>query len=201
MGGMNAILFIRHGATDLAGTFCGRSDPALNQRGKQQVATLVERLSDERIEVVYSSDLLRARETAAAIAAAKAVPTYSLPELREIGFGEWEGLTWNAIEARDPAYAARWLASYPALPAPGGEALPEFEERVLAAVEMLLRTEARPFAVVSHAGVMRVVLRRLGACPEDECFARTKKYCCVIRYPRPSASLANVAEFAEGGHR
>lgn len=198
---MSNVLFIRHGATDLAGTFCGHSDPALNRRGKQQVAALVERLAGERIEVVYSSDLLRARETAAAIAAAKAVPTYSLPELREIGFGAWEGLSWNAIEVRDPAHAARWLASYPALPAPGGETLSEFETRVLTTVEMLLRTEARPFAVVSHAGVMRVVLRRLSACPEDECFARTKEYCCVIPYPRPSASLANVAEFAEGGHR
>jgi broad specificity phosphatase PhoE len=198
---MSDVLFVRHGETDLAGTFCGHSDPALNPRGRQQVATLVERLAGERIEVVYASDLLRARETAAAVAAAKRISVYSLPELREIGFGEWEGLSWSAVEARDAAYAARWLAEYPALPAPGGEALPEFEARILTTVKMLLRTEARPFAVVSHAGVMRVALRGLSACPEDECFARTKEYCCVIRYSRPSASLAEAAGHTEASHR
>jgi broad specificity phosphatase PhoE len=201
MDGMSDVLFIRHGTTDLAGTFCGHADPALNQHGRQQVAALIEQLAGEAIEVVYSSDLLRARETAAAVATAKRVSAYNLPELREIGFGAWEGLCWSAIEARDPQYAARWLAEYPALPAPGGEALSQFEARVLTTVEMLLRTEPRPFAVVSHAGVMRVVLRRLSACPEHECFSRTKEYCSVVRYPRANAPLTKVAGFAEGSHR
>jgi len=187
---MSDILFIRHGATDLAGTFCGHSDPPLNERGQQQVAALIEQLAGEAIEAVYSSDLLRAHETAGAIAKARGVRVHTLPGLREIHFGAWEGLCWSEIEARDASYAQRWLAEYPTLAAPGGEALSAFEERVLATVEMLLRNEARPFAVVSHAGVMRVILRRLCGFAEDACFAQTKEYCSVIRYPDTRSSTA-----------
>ncbi len=184
---MSDVLFLRHGATDLAGTFCGHSDPPLNPLGQQQVATLIEQLAPEPIAVVYTSDLLRAHQTATAIAAAKGVPVRPLPGLREIHFGAWEGLHWQTIEARDPAYAKRWLAEYPALPAPSGEPVDAFEARVLTTVETLLRVEPRPFAVVTHAGVMRVVLRRLRAAPEAESFARTAEYCSLVRVPRPSA--------------
>jgi broad specificity phosphatase PhoE len=188
---MSDILFIRHGATDLAGTFCGHSDPPLNQRGQQQVAALIDQLAGEAIGAVYSSDLLRARETADAVAKARGVALHTLPGLREIHFGAWEGLSWSEIEARDASFAQRWLAEYPRLAAPGGEAVSAFEERVLATVEMLLQKEARPFAVVSHAGVMRVILRRLCGLAEDACFAQTRDYCAVIRYPN-TPSIAAV---------
>jgi broad specificity phosphatase PhoE len=190
MGGMSDILFIRHGATDLAGTFCGHSDPPLNERGRQQVVGLVEELRGETIEAVYSSDLLRARETAGALATAKVASLHSLPGLREISFGDWEGLSWSEVEAVNAQYAERWLVEYPGLSAPGGEAVGEFEARVLATIETLLQIEQRSVAVVSHAGVMRLVMRRLGGFTEDQCFARTKEYCSIVRLSRARGSDA-----------
>jgi alpha-ribazole phosphatase len=201
---MSDILLIRHGATDLAGTFCGHSDPSLNERGRQQIAAMIEEVEGDTIEAVYASDLQRARATAAALATARAVPLHILPGLREIHFGEWEGLDWSEVEAQDGQYAERWLVEYPNLAAPGGEAVGEFETRVLAAVQTLLRSEQRPIAIVSHAGVMRVVMRLLGEFTEDRCFARTKEYCSVVRLARSSAADATAGSFEmlpQGGPR
>ena len=85
------------------------------------------------------------------------------PALREINFGQWEGLTWEEIEGRDEAYARRWIAEYPRLPAPDGEDFRDFERRVLDEVRFLsIEAETqRPHA--SRSSLMQ------------ECFAR----CCA----------------------
>ena len=66
---MSRILFIRHAETEMAGRFCGHSDPDLNAQGRAQLMDLARLLSAETIEEVYSSDLRRALSTAQAIAA------------------------------------------------------------------------------------------------------------------------------------
>jgi alpha-ribazole phosphatase len=199
--GMSDLLLIRHGATDLAGTFCGHSDPPLNERGRQQVAALIEELANERIEAVYSSDLLRAHETAVALATAKAAPLCNLSGLREINFGDWEGLSWRQVEAINEHDAERWLIEYPSFAAPNGEAVDAFEARVLAAVEARVQIDGRLIAVVSHAGVMRVIMRRLGGFAEDQCFARTKEYCSVVRLSRDHGAAAASDARSRGGSR
>jgi broad specificity phosphatase PhoE len=181
---MSDFLLIRHGETDLAGTFCGHSNPSLNERGRQQVAALINALAEQRIESVYSSDLLRAQETARPLGAAKGASLCSLAGLREINFGAWEGLRWNEVEASNRQYAERWLTEYPSLGAPEGETVDAFEARVVATIEPLLRMDMGPIAVVSHAGVMRVILRRFGGFTEEQCFASSKEYCSVVRLAR-----------------
>jgi broad specificity phosphatase PhoE len=198
---MSDILLIRHGATDLAGTFCGHSDPPLNERGRDQVAALIEELVDQRIEAVYSSDLSRAHETAASLAMAKAIPLCSLPSLRELNFGDWEGLKWSEVEANDKQLAERWLVEYPSLAAPNGETAHAFEARVMATVETLLQNDGRPIAVVSHAGVMRVIMRRIGGCTEDQSFAHTKAYCSVVQLSRAQAKTPGNGAFLRDGLR
>jgi alpha-ribazole phosphatase len=190
---MSELLLIRHGATALAGTFCGHSDPPLDARGRQQVHALLRELATDSIEVVYASDLRRAHETGAMLATAHGAPLCTLPGLREIHFGAWEGLTWEAIEQRDPDNAEQWLREYPRYAAPGGETLDSFESRVLQTIKKLLREETRPMAVVSHAGVMRVILQRLLGYSADACLSLTKDYCSVVRSTPPHAVLARAA--------
>lgn len=198
---MSDILLIRHGATELAGTFCGHSDPPLNERGREQVAALIEELVDQRIDAVYTSDLARAHETATALATAKTIPLRSLSGLREINFGDWEGLRWNEVETNDSQFAERWLVEYPSLAAPNGEAVHAFEARVMATFEALLQNDARPIAVVSHAGVMRVIMRRIGGLTEDQSFAHTKAYCSVFRLSRAQATTPDNGAFLRDGLR
>lgn len=172
-------VFVRHAETAMAGTFCGRSDPALNERGWEQVRVLVEQMRGRAVEVVYASDLRRAAMTAGAIAEEYGVRAELRAGLREIDFGEWEGLRWEEIEARDGAYAARWVAEFPGLRAPGGEEFAAFEERVLAEVAELGRMAGeRRTVIVAHGGVLRTVLMRRGGVKAAEAWERTRGYGC-----------------------
>ena len=94
----------------MAGRFCGQSDPDLNAQGRAQLMDLARLLSAETIEGVYSSDLRRALNTARAIAEDRSVPLSLRPALREIDFGQWEGLSWAQIEQRYPEYSREWAA-------------------------------------------------------------------------------------------
>ena len=182
---MSGILFIRHAATDMAGTFCGHSDPPVNALGQQQIKNMLACLSDEAWDAVYSSDLQRAVATAEPLARASHRQVLTTPGLREIHFGAWEGLTWEQIEKRDAVYAQRWIESFPFLDAPMAESFSIFERRVLKEVERLFRiAEDKQIAVVTHGGVMRVVLRTCLGCSEEESWERTKTYCSTFCCPR-----------------
>jgi len=186
---MKSLLFIRHAETELAGSFCGHSDPPLNARGQMQVSDLIARLAMEPIDAIYSSDLRRAADTAASLAQAFAVPCTTTSALREIYFGDWEAMTWAEIERRDADYARRWAESFPNLAAPNGEPYAMFESRVLREVDRLLDlAAAKRIAVVTHAGVMRVVLRHLLGHTEGQAWELTKPYCSFFAYAEARVS-------------
>jgi broad specificity phosphatase PhoE len=180
---MKGLIFIRHAETDLAGTFCGHSDPPLNARGEAQVDDLIALFTSEPFDAIYSSDLRRAVNTATALAQAFAVPCTATSNLREIYFGDWEALTWAEIERRDADYVRRWTESFPDLAAPNGEFYAAFESRVLSEVDRLLGLAAnKRIAVVTHGGVMRIVLRNLLGHTEEQAWELTKPYCSFFVY-------------------
>jgi broad specificity phosphatase PhoE len=176
------LLLIRHAETDLAGTFCGQIDPPLNAAGLQQIQQLLKSLRNEPIEAVFTSDLRRAVETAHPIVEAFSVPCFIRPGLREIDFGRWEGLRWSEIEASDPVCSSEWLAVFPHHPAPGGERFEDFEARILAEAKYALeQTIFQSLAVVTHAGVMRTILRRISGVDDEQAWRLTKRYCAALR--------------------
>jgi phosphoserine phosphatase len=99
---VTTILLARHGETDWnrEHRWQGHADPPLNDRGREQAAELARRLAGVRLDAVYSSDLARARETAAIVATAMGLAVVVDPALREIDVGEWRGLTTPEIETR-----------------------------------------------------------------------------------------------------
>jgi broad specificity phosphatase PhoE len=134
---MSRVLFIRHAETEMAGRYCGHSDPDLNAQGRAQLTRLTQSLTEEILDTVYSSDLRRAASTAQAIAG-RHIPQVLRPALREIDFGDWEGMKWEEIERLDPVYAQKWVSGYPHLRAPSGESFEDFERRVLTEVNHLM---------------------------------------------------------------
>jgi alpha-ribazole phosphatase len=185
---MSRVLFIRHAETEMAGRYCGHSDPDLNAQGRAQLSRLAHLLADEMLDTVYSSDLRRATSTAHAIGAGRNIPQVLRPALREIDFGDWEGMRWEEIERLDPEYALNWVKSYPNLPALSGESFEDFERRVLTEVNHLMDRSRGPIAVVTHGGVLRVVLRHLCGYSEPKAWQETQQYCCVVRYERQGES-------------
>lgn len=180
---MSDLLFVRHAETDMAGIFCGHSNPPVNARGYEQIQTLLKAIESEPISAIYTSDLLRAITTAEALAHAFAVRYEIRTNLREIGFGEWEGLCWRQIERNDSIYARHWIETYPNLPAPGGESFEAFQARIMTEVKHLLSLAVEGcVAVVTHAGVMRLILRTLCGIGEQETWQWTKPYCCFFKY-------------------
>ena len=82
--------------------FSGTRTSLCRLAGVAQAAALGERLGTEPIEAVYASDLLRAQQSAAPLAAARGTSVVTVPTLREMAMGRWEGLTFAEIRAREP---------------------------------------------------------------------------------------------------
>ena len=178
---MSTLIFIRHGETDMAGRFCGHSDPELNAAGELQVARVAEEVANLGIERIYSSDLLRASSTASILARRIGVEVELRENLREIYFGLWEGLSWQEIETRFPQEAGRWKQEFPLRSAPGGEAYAAFTARIERAIEPLLcESYVRMIAVVTHRGVMSYALTRFFGLSEAEAWTKTAPYGAVV---------------------
>jgi alpha-ribazole phosphatase/probable phosphoglycerate mutase len=178
---MNTLVFIRHGETDMAGRFCGHSDPELNQSGETQIARAAEEVAPLGVQRIYSSDLVRAARTATVIGRRITIGVELQPGLREMNFGLWEGLSWQEIEERYPREAAEWLQEFRSRTAPAGETYADFTTRVDAAIEPLLGgTPASVTAVVSHRGVMNYALTKFFGFTEAEARTKTAPYGAVV---------------------
>jgi probable phosphoglycerate mutase len=156
------ILAIRHGQTawNADSRIQGHTDIALDAVGEWQAQRLALALVDEELDVLYSSDLARARQTAAPLAARKKLELRIDAGLRERGFGEFEGLSFKQIEQRWPEQAAAWRQRDPDFGARGGEVLRDFRERVVAAVTRLaMAHRGQSIALVTHGGVLDLLYR------------------------------------------
>jgi 2,3-bisphosphoglycerate-dependent phosphoglycerate mutase len=155
---VTTILLARHGESDWnrERRWQGHADRPLTQRGREQARALAERLSDIRLDAVYSSDLLRARATAEAVASPRGLSIRTDPDLREVDVGSWSGVTREEAQVRFPGDYERWLAGGPGWR--DGESYEAMSERVLHSVRRIV--EAHPdgrVLVVSHGGPIRAV--------------------------------------------
>jgi 2,3-bisphosphoglycerate-dependent phosphoglycerate mutase len=156
------VIAIRHGETDwnVATRIQGSLDIALNENGRWQASRLRQAVAEEGISAVYSSDLLRAHETAQAVAQGAGQLVVLKKSLRERGFGVFEGLTFQEVEQRWPEQSKRWRQRDPAFGPEGGERLSDFHVRcVNAATELAAAHPGQTIALVVHGGVMDCLYR------------------------------------------
>ena len=156
------VLAIRHGETawNADTRIQGQRDIALNATGVWQAARLAEALADDGISAIYSSDLLRARATAEALAVVVGLPVLMDAGLRERHFGEFEGFTFAEIEARWPAQSERWRRREADFGPLGGETLTDFYARSVATATRLVAAHpGQTVALVAHGGVLDCLYR------------------------------------------
>lgn len=161
---MARICFVRHGETDwnVEMRLQGQTDRPLNALGIEQAHALGGYFQRVDIDALYSSDLLRARQTAQPISDALRLPIVALAGLRERHFGRCEGLTIEEIRERYGDDAAAIKSRDPDYAAPGGgESRRQHQVRVEKSVMQLVRRHpAQLIVAVTHGGVLDVVYRR-----------------------------------------
>jgi probable phosphoglycerate mutase len=157
------ILAIRHGETawNVDTRIQGHLDIPLNEAGRWQAQRLARALATrDTIHAIYTSDLLRAHDTARAIADATGAPLAAHPGLRERGFGVFEGKTYVEIEATWPEESERWRQRDPDWAPQGGESLTQVRARIERSLhELVVRHPDEQIVLVAHGGVMDQLYR------------------------------------------
>ncbi len=154
---MTRIYFIRHAESKLnrENRISGQTDPGLTGEGREHAGLLGERLRENGIELIYVSDLKRAKETADIINSFLGVEIVEDAELAEIHLGEWEGKTPEEINRDHSNGYEKWREKPSAVHIPDAEPIEEFRKRVDAAFKSIAeKSRDKTIAVVSHGGVL-----------------------------------------------
>jgi Fructose-2,6-bisphosphatase len=171
---MKSIVYLtRHGETiwNLEKRLQGWGDSELTDNGIKNAKNLYKRIKDVKIDVIYSSSSKRAMKTAEIVRGDKDIPIISKDGLREMGFGEWEGLIWEDIENSDEYSEELYnLYNEPLKYKPfGGESLLEFSKRTMEAVsEIIEESCGKDILILTHGMTLKLVLGYFeGISPEE----------------------------------
>jgi probable phosphoglycerate mutase len=159
---LTRLVAIRHGETawNRDTRIQGHTDIPLSDHGHWQARQMAHALADEGIQAIYTSDLIRAAQTAQALVEVLQVPLVANTGLRERHFGRFEGLTHDDIMVRHPEEGRRWRQREPGYAPAGGEVLQDFYERVVGAAAALARQHmGQTIALVAHGGVLDCLYR------------------------------------------
>ena len=168
--------------------FSGIGDPSLTDLGRQQAGAAAVRLAGSGADVVVTSPLARAQQTAGPVAAALGVPLEVEDGLRETDFGDWEGYSFAEVRERWPLEMDAWLASTGVAP-PFGESFDATTTRVRQARDRVLaRHGGRRVILVSHVTPIKTLLRIALDAPASS----------LYRMHLDLASLSEVQWFADG---
>jgi alpha-ribazole phosphatase len=154
------LLLVRHGLTDwnVKKRFQGQTNIPLNKTGIRQAQALGDRIAGESIDHIYASDLDRARQTARFISQHHSCPLEFNPALRELHFGDWEGLTYQQIQDRDPDILKAWNLDLYENGPPAGESLRTLIARISTFLDIIFNAHNdETVLLVTHGGCLQVL--------------------------------------------
>lgn len=160
---MTEILFIRHGETDCnkKNLYYGHLNPGLNETGIWQLKNTRKKLEklNEKIDIVFSSDLKRCRESLELLEIDKNIKTHFSEKLRELNFGTLEGKTYKEIERDFPRYVKEMQNNWRYFKAESGESLDDLQMRVSKKLNKIkTENQNKKILVVAHAGVIQSLI-------------------------------------------
>ena len=170
MRGIAQLCIARHGETDwnAQGVLQGWLDVPINAVGRRQAAEMAEELAATQFDAVWTSSLIRARETAEIIADRLGLPAPSIHEgLKERGFGEIQGVPKSELAESNPLLLQQILRRNPAAHFEGGETMDEFADRVLDALADIGPAHGGGVLVITHGWVMDVIKRHFAHLPRN----------------------------------
>ncbi len=154
------LILIRHGQVEerFEGRFVGSTDAVLSPAGLRQAGDLTSWLAGKKSGACFCSPLQRCTATACAALAGLSLQPVLDPDLREVDFGEWEGLSFADIAGKDAAAVDRWARFEPGFRFPGGESIAEFTRRIGAAADRMAAVPQETVVAFTHGGVIRFML-------------------------------------------
>ncbi len=160
---MTRLFLIRHGQTawNKKKRYQGQTNISLTQEGRKQAQAIANAFKETRIDLLFSSSLKRARQTALIISKKMGTKPVWDPRLQELSFGAWEGQTAKELSGKkDPAFL-KWSQGRFVTP-PGGESLASLRKRIRAFIKDFVEpAKDKHIAVVSHAGPIKVMIFEL----------------------------------------
>lgn len=154
------IFLVRHGQTvsNVQGRIQGHSDSPLSEQGKKEVERLASRLKDLTFSALWSSDLGRAMATSEILAKSLDLPIQPQLKLREVSFGEVEGMTWEEVRDLHGKLNEAWYQHHADVRMPGGESREEVTYRVVGLLESWAVEHAgQRILAVTHGGVLACI--------------------------------------------
>ena len=179
---MTRLFLIRHGqvVNHHERRYNGHHDVDITEHGVEQMTRLATALKSEALGAIYSSDLQRSLKGAAIIGAPLGLEPSPVEELRELALGRWEGLTRAEAVKRFPEEAEFTFAGLATGKVQGGESLIDLSERVLPALEVIIKSNpGNPVCIVAHGGVNRVVLSDAMGLELENFFRIEQDYGCL----------------------
>ncbi len=173
---MTELYLVRHGETDLnvSGVYYGWTDCSLNEKGLTQAEGLKETLKASAFDAVIASSLKRALETAAIVASCPLAAVIQDERLRELHFGEWEGMHYTEVREKHKDLWDQWGQDWKNTAPPSGESFRDFCSRVEASLEEVLeKHRGKKILLVTHQGCFRVICMLLLKLDEDGCWRFT----------------------------
>lgn len=167
------VYLLRHGATapnrEVPYRLQGRTlNPELDEIGTNQAMLLGQALKLIKLTQIYTSPLIRARQTAGILARPHDMQPVIIDDLVEASMGEWEGLTWDAAKASHPDHHAAFFKNPGTVRYPGGESFLDCQQRMLPAIAALAKAHpGERIAVMSHNVANRGYLAGLLGVPID----------------------------------
>jgi len=155
------LILVRHGETEwnVQRRYQGQFNVPLSSVGRQQAERIAQRLASQKIDAIYASDLERAWETAATIAAKHGLAVASEPRLRELKFGVLEGLTFDEAQIQYPEMITAWLKDFNQ-PPQGGESVDLLNARIISLLhELQQKHNEQTLLLVGHGGSLSEILR------------------------------------------
>lgn len=157
---MTLLYLLRHGEIEWpeADGFIGQTDAPLSARGRRQAHAWSHELGSTTFTGIWSSDLRRATETAAIVFAGRNLVVRSCKDLREIHLGEWDGLPRRRVRERHPDLWHARGKDLAGFRPPGGESFSDLQERAVRRVLQIAATATGAVCLITHAGVIRVLI-------------------------------------------
>ena len=193
---MTLLYLVRHGHTELSdsGEIAGITDVRLSDRGRQEVSSLAESMPDTAPQSLYSSDSIRAVQSLELLVSTE--NAVQDPRLRELNFGEWEGITWDAVHQRDANYLSRWSDNWLELAPPSGESFNDLAARTHdwfreLSDSMKPSCTDSPVLVTAHGGSIRALLCSILGLPLQ----------CAFKFSIDHAHVTLLQISCKGHHR